>query len=162
MEMVAKMTSATNFGTEMPSKWKKMISSVQSTGWSTCTNLATSPMSHIWWIYRQMHLDQSLLSKTYVNYPPSLRNLQCQARQLADKHCRRDASHYMAVSDHIHASICWLVTLSIFAICVRCMPSCHFRGLNMHLSLVSDCTADTAYIYWGSLRRCANVVCKAG
>jgi len=31
-------TSATDFGTEMPSKQKKMIFS-QSAGWSTCTNL---------------------------------------------------------------------------------------------------------------------------
>jgi len=69
-----------------------------------------------------------------------------------------DASHYMAVSDHIRVSVYWLVTLSI-------LPSAYIAcplALNMHLSLVSDSTANTAYIYWGSLHRCANVVCIAG
>ena len=47
MEMVARKMNATDFGSEMPSKRGKTITSVQSTGSGTPTNLATSPTGQI-------------------------------------------------------------------------------------------------------------------
>ena len=46
-EMVARKMIATDFSTETPSKRRKTISSVQPTGPSTPTNLATSCMGQI-------------------------------------------------------------------------------------------------------------------